>query len=112
MAERDTRLDSTEVRGRGVTSIRLGQGDCWAYCKCGYSMRVPDNSLSTVKMPVFCCGCGKHIVFSGDHAWLPHAFVPRPKATMNWGGLKVGDQIPGCARCWWDQGAKIHSAAC
>ena len=84
-----------------TTTIHLHTYDFWAKCACGYSMRIPSphDDTDTTKMPRFCCGCGLRIIFTGQHPHLPHAFIPCGKATMNWGGLKIGDQLPGCALC-------------
>lgn len=74
-------------------------------------MRIPSPHCSTehIKMPVFCCGCGKQISFTGTHRWLPHALVPIPPCTMNWGGQKIGDFRAECDLCGLGPAAKIHS---
>lgn len=84
-----------------TTIIHVETCDYWVKCACGYSMRIPspNDSMATLKMPVFCCGCGKQIAYTGQHRWLPHDFIPRGVATMRWGGKEIGDIIPGCGLC-------------
>lgn len=56
-----------------TTTIDLEPYMYWARCSCGYSMRLPSphDSTDKVKMPIFCCGCGKRIVYTGAHRWQP-----------------------------------------
>src|ERR1700685_1267048 len=58
-----------------TTAITLEPHMYWAACSCGYSMRIPSPNDSTdkVKMPRFYCGCGKQIVYTGTHRWLPQS---------------------------------------
>lgn len=93
-----------------TTTIKLKTCDYWASCRCGHSMRIPSPSDSTdkMKMPVFCCGCGKRIIFTGKHRHLPHELVPSPPYDMNWGGKRVGDKRPECSLCGLGPLARIH----
>jgi hypothetical protein len=52
-----------------TTTIKLKCYMYWAECKCGHSMRIPspNNLKDRVKIPVFCCGCGKRIIYIGEH---------------------------------------------
>lgn len=79
------------------TTIKLESCDYWADCECGHSMRVPspNNSRADTKMPIFCCGCGKKIIYTGQHRWLPHEFIR---------GI-----ILGCGLCALGPSAQIHT---
>lgn len=86
-----------------TTTINLETCDYWAKCACGYSMRIPSPSDSTdrLKIPIFCCGCGKLIVYTGQHRWLPHAFIRRsgPVFPARW----RSEPAPHCALCGVDE---------
>lgn len=90
--------ESTPAR----STVSLDRESCWGKCPvCSFSMRVPTahSARKDCEWPNFCGGCGAPLAFTGLHRHLAHQFFRRGKATMDWGGYKRGDQLPGCALC-------------
>ena len=59
--------EAGRLEERETVEIKIESFDYWATCGCGFSMRVPSGPTDKVKMPVFCCGCGKRIIYRGVH---------------------------------------------